>query len=156
MAEPRIPLADRFWSKVLKTESCWLWVAGVNNKGYGRFQYYTRIQRPGLGRDLYAHRVAWMLRHGDIEDGLNVLHRCDRPACVNPDHLFLGTQAENVADCVRKSRKTNPPIVSRLTEDDIRSIRVDPRKHHIIAADFGLKRMAVFKIKHRQTWKHIT
>jgi len=65
MAEPRIPLADRFWSKVIKTDSCWLWAAGINNNGYGRFQYYNRRQRPGLGRDLYAHRVAWILTHGE-------------------------------------------------------------------------------------------
>lgn len=156
MAEPRIPLADRFWSKVLKTETCWLWQAGLNSNGYGRFQYFNRTHRRGSrGRDLYAHRVSWMLTHGELPDTMKVLHRCDTPACVRPDHLFLGTQADNVADCISKSRKTKPPIVSNLTADNIRDIRSDPRKHHIIGADYGLKRMAIFDIKHKKTWSHI-
>ncbi len=155
MAAARIPLADRFWSKVLKTDTCWLWKSGTNSHGYGRFQYFTRLERPGLGRDLYAHRVAWLLTNGPIEDGLNVLHHCDNPPCVNPAHLFLGTQTDNMQDCGRKGRASAPPIRAKLSEREARAIRSDARKHHIIAADYGVGRLTVWNIKHGRTWKQL-
>lgn len=148
MATERIPLADRFWAKVLKTDTCWLWMAGKNNHGYGRFQYFNRHQRPGLGRDLYAHRVAWLLTNGEIPDGLNLLHRCDTPACVNPSHLFLGTQKDNMADAAAKGRTRTRPRW-KLTLEDIRAIRADPRRHHIIAADYGVIRTTIWAVKAR-------
>ena len=106
---------------------------------------------------MYAHRVAWMLAHGPIPRGMNVLHRCDVPRCVNPDHLFLGTQHDNVRDMIAKGRARFPLVspTTKVTPDQVRAIRQDPRKHHIIAADYGLKRLAVWLIKHRKTWAQI-
>lgn len=89
---------ERFWAKVAKLGvcSCWEWTGWRKETGYGR----VRID----GRILYAHRVSWILANGPIPDDLRVLHRCDNPPCVNPDHLFLGTQGDNNADRDAKGR----------------------------------------------------
>lgn len=158
MAATKIPLADRFWSKVRKTDTCWLWTAGLNNRGYGRFQYFKRRERPGLGRDLYAHRVAWMLTRGSIADGLMVLHKCDTPACVNPDHLFLGTQTDNMRDCSQKGRSCTdgrPPHLRKLTADDVRAIRIDTRSLAQIGLAYGISRGFVGGIKKRRVWRSV-
>src|SRR4029077_20972173 len=91
----KIDVAIRFWSKVNKIDGCWLGTAAVAGKGdYGYFGFQGKIQR--------AHRVSWILTFGEIPDGLFVLHKCDTPLCVRPDHLFLGTQQDNVDDMARK------------------------------------------------------
>ncbi len=96
-ADVHARLAERFWSKVVRGEGCWIWAASVDDHGYGRF---------GIGRLRIepAHRVAWMVANGPIPDGLSVLHRCDNPPCVRPDHLFLGTQRDNMRDMIAKGR----------------------------------------------------
>jgi hypothetical protein len=93
-------LLDRFWSKVQKTETCWLWTASKRHKGYGAFCY----ERNGIKVQGRAHRFSWELHFGEIPEGLFVLHRCDNPACVRPDHLFLGTNQDNVDDMMAKGR----------------------------------------------------
>ena len=108
-------------------------------------------------RPMYAHRIAWQLTHGAIPKGMFVLHRCDNPPCVNPAHLFIGTQRDNLRDCFAKGRHPGmpPSPTIKVTADQVRAIRKDPRKHHLIAEDYGLKRLAVWKIKHRLTWRQI-
>lgn len=94
---PPIPVEHRFWTKVQKSNGCWLWT-GTKTKGYGMIL--------GPGRlPLQAHRVAWTLIFGHIPDGLSVLHHCDVPLCVKPTHLWLGTQADNLADARAKGRR---------------------------------------------------
>ena len=91
---------ERFLAKVTKTETCWVWEGAKRKYGYGKM-----VARDG-GRivQMTAHRVSWELHFGQIPQGFNVLHKCDNPCCVNPEHLFLGTQADNVRDMVDKKR----------------------------------------------------
>lgn len=100
-AHKHIPFETRFWSNVRKTESCWLWTACLNSFGYGM------IERNG--KHCRAHRASWELAGRTIPDGKCVLHSCDNPPCVNPDHLFLGDPADNTADMFRKGRQKMPP-----------------------------------------------
>src|SRR5229473_531412 len=102
MAPKPIPLVERFWSKVRKSDGCWEWIAGKHRFGYGI------IRDGGRGsRMRTAHRISWEFHNGSIPAGLWVLHRCDNPQCINPDHLFLGTQFDNMTDAARKGRIRN-------------------------------------------------
>lgn len=97
--------AQRFWSKVERTETCWLWRAATDKDGYGKFQITGKPGQQPKQRHVRAHRVAWMLANDQWFPGdLVTMHVCDTPSCVRPDHLRPGTQAENRADCMRKGR----------------------------------------------------
>ncbi len=91
-------MKSRFLSKLIKEPSgCWLWSLSKDKDGYGRFAL------PGK-KNIQAHRMAWLIAHGEIPAGLEVMHTCDVPACCRPSHLKLGTHAENMADRDRKGR----------------------------------------------------
>lgn len=92
----------RFWARVDQSGECWEWIAYRNHDGYGRLVIGSRTD--GTRRLAMAHRVAWEIAKGPIPDELRVLHRCDNPPCCRPEHLFLGTQADNIADCRQKGR----------------------------------------------------
>lgn len=92
------PLADRFWSRVDRSGDCWTWTGALVN-GYGRIKVE--------GRSVLAPRIAWELTNGPIPTGLEVRHHCDNPPCVRPEHLALGTHAENMDDSRRRGRAAN-------------------------------------------------
>lgn len=95
--DSRKPLTERFWARVdVVVGSCWVWTGAVGDHGYGRITE--------KGKRYRAHRMAWLINCGEIPEGLSVLHKCDNPSCVNPDHLFLGTQKVNIADGIQKGR----------------------------------------------------
>lgn len=145
----------RFWQRVDKrgTGDCWNWTAGLL-KGYGQ-----------VGRNSYneimAHRLSYVFENGPIPKGMCVLHRCDNPLCVNPGHLWLGTTAENNADCQKKGRhkfgrfpgSLHPK--ARLSESDVLAIRASTAKVSEIAANYGIKPAHASSIRQRYIWKHI-
>ena len=149
-----IPLIDRFnklYLKDLKT-GCWIWQGTKSRKGYGIIWDSERKHRK------HAHRASYSLFNGTIPDGLCVLHKCDIPACVNPEHLFLGTNADNNEDCRKKGRnafgETNGS--AKLTNEQVRKIRSDTRTSRKIAKDYNVSNMTVSYIKRRIKWKHLT
>jgi hypothetical protein len=92
---------ERFWSKVDRSGTCWLWTASLTKGGYGQFWFPPKR--------VDAHRASWMIANGPIPAGMCVCHDCDNPRCVRPDHLFLGTKLENTHDIIRKGRPIGRP-----------------------------------------------
>lgn len=137
----------RFWSKVRRgaEDECWEWLASKDGYGYG--QIWTN------GTMAKAHRVAWELTHGKIPDGLVVRHKC-RGKCVNPNHMELGTYAENMADMVRDGTSTrgerHPMRI--LTEEQIREIRVRSETQRVLAAEYGVTQQTISQIKTGKRW----
>lgn len=99
----------RFWDRVEKSDSCWLWTGAKVPDGYGTMSYEGVVRK--------THRLSWLFVYGQVPLGMSVLHRCDNPPCVRPDHLFLGTQSDNMRDCASKGRRR---VVRRFTEHCIR------------------------------------
>lgn len=106
-------LRSRFESKCGQPDAngCIPWIANALPRGYG----LMRVKRDGKWVQGYSHRIAWELKHGEIPEGQYVLHRCDNPACVNVEHLFLGTQKDNLTDMIAKGRNAPWPRWHRLT-----------------------------------------
>ena len=143
---------QRFWKKVDKRgpDECWEWQATKERVGYGQIK--------SMGQMLMAHRVAFELTVGEIPDGMKVCHKCDNRGCVNPSHLFLGTQSDNMKDCAKKGRLNsqngNHPR-AKLSPDQVLAIRRDKRVQREIAADYGVSISAIGLIIMGRNWKHI-
>jgi len=138
-------IQERFWNKVQRTDTCWLWTASTQNRGYGQF-----CIRHGI--IVLAHRFSYELHRGAIPVNLCVLHRCDCKRCVNPEHLFLGTEADNTRDMILKGRQTH---LAKLTTVEVFAIRNDPRKGCLIAALYNISSSTVSRIKLYKSWAHL-
>jgi len=138
-----------FWPKVLITPACWEW-QGAKVNGYG--SYYL-----GAGRKKPAHRASYELHFGPIPNGLIVRHRCDNPPCVNPDHLELGTDADNARDKVERGRapRGEGNAKSRLSAADVTEIRTSPETQVSLAARFGVTQPCISNIRTGRTWGHL-
>jgi hypothetical protein len=139
----------RFWSKITKTESCWLWKNPSHPFGYGRFKFNNKIQ--------LAHRVSYKLYNRDITSSECVLHKCDNPGCVNPDHLFLGSRKDNALDRTMKGRTLRGSQVptSIFKEQDILDIRSSSLSINQLAKQYNTGYGTIWTIVKRKTWKHI-
>lgn len=147
----RKPLIERLMTHVQQSESgCWTWLGYKNNKGYGMLL--------GAGKSLVlAHRASYEVHVSDIPQGLQVLHACDNPACVNPRHLFLGTTKDNIADMVAKGRNARGEMQphAKLSAGDIALIRNSQQKQKEIASIYKISQGAVSMIQNGKRWSHI-
>lgn len=135
------------------TESgCWIWMGKLNSYGYGRM-----VKAGGRGKETGAHRVAYEMFIGPIDNGLVVCHRCDMPCCVNPNHLFLGTQSDNIKDRTNKKREPRGENTSwaKLNDDIVRKIRNDVGTCNYLAEKYNISRSMISKIKLRKSWVHV-
>lgn len=155
-------IMNRFFDKVQKSDDpigCWRWTGYRNKKGYGQFRLN--------GKMVSAHRVAYMLAHSmdSIPEGMCILHNCDNPECTNDDHLYLGTNQDNMYDRDRKGRQSHQSInvgerngSSKLTEEKVRLIRLRIKKgdaQQVIAKEFDVSQGAISQINQNKHWKYI-
>lgn len=143
-------ITARFWPKVNKTDGCWLWTASLNKGGYGQLSIGHAMPR-------VAHRVSWEINVGPIPDGMCVLHKCDVRNCVRPDHLFIGTQLENIEDARLKGRVARGPQKSdtKLKEADVKKIReliAEGETNVSIAKMFSVERNNIRCIRNGTIW----
>ena len=151
----KLTVREKFLAKACRdvVSGCWLWQGLVRPDGYGNAHFERKRQG--------AHRVAWKLFRGEIGPGLVVCHKCDVRACVNPEHLFLGTIADNVEDMNQKGRspRGEKQGSAKLTADQVSRIKVmlaEDRLYIIeIALEFGVSPTAIHAIKSGKTWRHV-
>jgi hypothetical protein len=147
-------MVARFEEKFTKSDGCWVWNRCKNKNGYGWFSTgkYTKVK---------AHRLAWIMARGTIPGGLHVCHTCDNPPCVNPDHLFLGTQLQNIHDCRDKGRvpKGQGRSMSKLSDENVIKIRqlytaggITQRE---LSSMFGVAQVSISRIVTQKYWKHL-
>jgi len=151
----QVPVADRFWKFVKKAPGCWLWAGCRDSRGYGRI---------GRGRGVspyYSHRVSWEIRYGPIPRGMYILHHCDNPRCVRPSHLFIGTQADNMADAAKKGRLAvgEKNGNAKLSEQEVLELR---RLHAtgiytqaVLAERFRVSQQHVSSVASGRRWAHV-
>lgn len=145
---------QRLFALVQKSDLCWEWVGRTNAHGYGQVSTHCLGER-------YAHRISWAIHFGAIPNGLSVLHRCDNPRCVNPDHLFLGSRADNVRDMVNKRRHCYGETHGRrkLTEPQVHEIRSMHRAGLVTKREaariYGISQTMVNNIVNLRAWVHI-
>jgi len=156
-------IEKRFWSKVRKepgAKACWEWTASKRH-GYGNFGVGSRSD--GTRTVMSAPRVSWIMTYGDIPDRLWVLHKCDNPACVRPNHLFLGTHGHNMKDMATKNRRKGPLGQShpdaKLTDDQVKEIRTrysrEAANGKLLASEYGVSNVMIYRIAKRLNWRHI-
>jgi hypothetical protein len=146
--KPTEQLSQKFWEHVNKSDGCWLWKGANKVRGYG----YLMIRQP---RWIGAHRYSYLLHHGKIPKGFVIIHKCDNPSCVRPDHLSTGTQTENIIDMIKKGRQ-NFHGRRKLTIEQMENIRKEyiPGKvtHKMLGDKYGVSRANISYVIHGKSW----
>ena len=152
--DPRTTI--RFQSKIRKSDECWLWTAAQDKDGYGRFRLGDNV--------VFAHRVAYEAQNGSVSDDICVLHNCDNPPCVNPEHLFVGTKADNNHDKRVKGRGRGGVSLgeahgnAKLTNTKVRKIRAEcaaGSTQLCLAEKYSVSKNAISQIVNRRAWQHL-
>ena len=135
----------RFWSKVEigNPDECWEWKACKDNKGYGQLVFQQK--------HFQSHRFSWIIQEGDIPEDMKICHKCDNRSCVNPAHLFIGTQKENLLDMASKGRHAN----LKMTKEDVLNVRLLIKQKvpdSVIARRYGVSQSSIYYIKNGKNW----
>ena len=166
-----LPLADRFWPMVRKTKSCWIWLGYRDKDGYGTMHVHRRdglssCRADGVSTPRRAHRISYEMKHGPVPHGLMVLHSnsCNRPSCVRPDHLYLGTAQQNMDDRedIGHTYRGTQHSLSKLNGEAVREIRMLYRPRGQggmsmpkLAMKYGVNVALIHRIIRRKSWAHI-
>lgn len=157
-----LPVSARFWMRVVKTGECWEWTGSQDVHGYGQINL-------GQPRKLMlTHRLSWQFANGPIPEGMKILHKCDNPRCVRPDHLFIGTMADNTRDMMNKHRhhshnhtnymprgkdhhyyNAGPKLTRKIAE----KIRKSDEPQYVLAKKYGVHQSLISMIKSGKIWK---
>lgn len=161
---------ERFWKHVRRTDGCWNWQGGCSPDGYGKFAVTAPRGATPKQKHFRAHRLSYQLLHGYIHADLVVRHDCDNPLCVNPSHLRLGTQRENIQDCIRRGRfpRDHVPLASRrrgsshhaakITEAlafEIKSLAASGMRQAAIGRLLHVRARLVQQVVSGTTWRHV-
>jgi hypothetical protein len=146
---------ERFWSKVNKTDTCWLWQGTKYKRGnYGGFSFENK--------SIKAHRYSYLIHYKNLPDDLLIMHLCDNPLCVRPDHLCLGTHKENMKDMTDKNRQAKGSKVhlAKLTEEDVFNIKQKLLHSYRgilteLAKEYNVSIPTIYSIDKKKTWKHV-
>jgi hypothetical protein len=154
---PPIPIEQRFWTKVQRAgpDECWLWTASVTGSGYGQIweSWPVRIRWD-------AHKYSWILHFGPVPDGLWVLHTCDVKRCVNPKHLYLGTNSRNLQDALERGQKAigSQCSFAKLCPDEVQEIRRLKQTgltQEVLADQFGVSKTTIWRAYSGRAYKDI-
>lgn len=146
--------SERFFLYTEKSDGCWIWKGFKDPNGYGRLNVN--------GIPMLASRLSYQVHYGSIPEGKYVCHKCDTPSCVNPEHLFLGTQQDNVDDMISKGRDKKRALKgmahpnSKLTDDDVRAIKASNEQTKALSRRFKISEAVIHDIRKGKIWRHIT
>lgn len=151
VGRPPVPLEVRFTRQYIPEpmSGCFLWMGSVDGRGYGSIKDSQRVTRR-------ASRVSWQLTHGPIPKGMCVCHRCDNPLCVNPDHLFIGSNADNTRDMLQKGRAHDRRgNNAKLTPEQVQAVRLSSETPTKLAERYSISTSTVWLVKTKRRWAHI-